>query len=167
MQQLPGQLTFFRLCYNFRMYHLLLEQKFCILSFPLTRFLCLLLFLMWLSKATRFTLCQTITLHKKDLFKTDNIGKISPLFKVMKTFHKVKLVGPSHKYIQLTLCLCVFTLFTRPLIFPYRGGSRQALNSECKIYQADFTDWMSLLQKQPYRGVSRKWCSEKYAANLL
>ena len=54
-------------------------------------------------------------------------------------------------------------VFLRPLLFPYRGGSMQAVNSECKIYQADFTDWMSLLLKQPSRGVSRKYCFEKHA----
>ena len=41
----------------------------------------------------------------------------------------------------MCVCVCVFVLHTS--LFPSRGGRMRALNSECKINQADFTDNMS------------------------
>ena len=39
-----------------------------------------------------------------------------------------------------TLCVRL-----RPFLFPYGGGGMWDLNSQCKIDQADFTDWISFL----------------------
>ena len=33
----------------------------------------------------------------------------------------------------------------RSLLFPYKGARASTLSSECKIDQADFTDWITFL----------------------
>ena len=42
----------------------------------------------------------------------------------------------------LYVCVCVFVLL--PLLFPSRGGRKQALSFECKIDQGDYTTWIFL-----------------------
>ena len=52
-----------------------------------------------------------------------------------------------------TFCLSPFY----PLLLPSRGGRTWALNSECKIDQAEFTGWMSFLLSNLLEEISPKY----------
>ena len=54
---------------------------------------------------------------------------------------KIRYPGNLDNSLSQQIVLCVL----RPLLFSSRGSGKWVLSSECKIYQADFTDWMPSL----------------------
>ena len=67
-----------------------------------------------------------------------NNGKVSFLYNL-----------PKDACLRMCVCVClcvsVYVFVLCLLLLPSREGRTLALKSECKIDQADFTDWMSFL----------------------
>ena len=52
----------------------------------------------------------------------------------------------------LSMCMCLFVLHSS--LLPHSGGRTKALISACKIDQADFTDWVSILPSNLVEEIS-------------
>ena len=79
---------------------------------------------------------------------TENIRKVSLLCKLPKDVMRV--------CVCVCVCVCFVCVFVlRLLLLPSREGRTLALRSECKIDQADFTDWMSFLPSDLIEEISQ------------